>query len=696
MSYAWDFGNGNTSTSPNPGPATYNALGTYLISLVTTSATGCTNVFSQPVNVVNCCAMTGLTAQMTDCRNTPFLEYDMEGEVSFTDPPATGQLIVQNCYGQQQVFNAPFTSPQAYSFTSLPQTGENCDITAYFTDDAACTITTPMQAPPPITFYSSNCTLGAGSVNGTVEFTNPNNIGTSLVISIFDGTTTIDTTILPPFTSPQTWSVSGLDPTFNPYTIDYYFTDYQGCAMQQTINCGCAADGGTSTVTMTGNGTNNYILCDGDQISIETNNDWFAPDDVGPIGGYPFQPALVYMVYSCPPTPGVWIGDDPCFVNLIYQTDDFIDNNDLASIFAANGGDATFTDNQIYIVPATAYHYDPGPPAFALMNSNCWDLGPVTTLTYLEPITSTVVPDCQTGAATITLMGGHPENFGTDFTVSNLLPTTATFGNTTCGHNGTITINGLQNGDMYSFDVVDDNGCPHTITGGPFVGLPNANAGVDDTICASLSYNLNPTVSFGTGTWSGPAGITFTPNANTATAVMTAAAAGSYTLTWTEDNGGGCVSTDQVNVVVSNLAFTENITPSTCGNADGAIEINATGGFGTLQYSIDNGVTFQASNVFNGLAAGNYIVVVEDMAGCRATGNVTVSDVGVLQLIIFKLRTYFVSLIAMGLFLFQQLGPQSLVLIMPQVSCQPVFSLICVPGRTILLFKMLMDVKPQL
>ena len=80
----------------------------------------------------------------------------MTGEVTFTDPPLTGQLIVQNCFGQQQVFNAPFTSPQTYSFTGLPQDGQLCSMTAYFTDDPACTITNDIQAPPPITYFSFN------------------------------------------------------------------------------------------------------------------------------------------------------------------------------------------------------------------------------------------------------------------------------------------------------------------------------------------------------------------------------------------------------------------------------------------------------------------------------------------------------------------------------------------------------------
>ena len=57
--------------------------------------------------------------------------------------------------------------------------------------------------------------------------------------------------------------------------------------------------------------------------------------------------------------------------------------------------------------------------------------------------------------------------------------------------------------------------------------------------------------------------------------------------------------------------------------ADGQISISAWGGTGTLQYSADNGATFQSSNVFSGLAAGTYQVVVKDANGCTGTSSVT-------------------------------------------------------------------------
>ena len=52
------------------------------------------------------------------------------------------------------------------------------------------------------------------------------------------------------------------------------------------------------------------------------------------------------------------------------------------------------------------------------------------------------------------------------------------------------------------------------------------------------------------------------------------------------------------------------------GNEDGAILIDAFNGTGALQYSIDGGNSYQDSNVFENLEAGEYIVVVTDANGC--------------------------------------------------------------------------------
>jgi gliding motility-associated-like protein len=221
------------------------------------------------------------------------------------------------------------------------------------------------------------------------------------------------------------------------------------------------------------------------------------------------------------------------------------------------------------------------------------------------------VENCQDSSVTVTVTGGLPEADGSLYTASNLIPATASFVNNTCTHGGTIVINGLQNGDMYSFDIVDANGCPQTVTGGPFLGLPNANAGVNDTTC-TLTYNLNATPSFGTGTWTGPG--TFS-NANSATSTVTVAAAGTYTFTWTEDNTGGCTSTDDVAVTFITLTAPPT-DPSCNGGSDGQIVLAPQGGVAPYSYQWDAAAGNQVTNPATGLSAGTYSVTVTDAFGC--------------------------------------------------------------------------------
>ncbi|MBI2271820.1 MAG: hypothetical protein HYU69_15875, partial [Bacteroidetes bacterium] len=92
-------------------------VATQTYTLEATDINNCV-IDSDPVTItvspcVNC-SISALTVTPGFCipaTNT----YTVNGDITFTNAPATGTLTVTDCHGNSQVFNAPFTSPQAYS-----------------------------------------------------------------------------------------------------------------------------------------------------------------------------------------------------------------------------------------------------------------------------------------------------------------------------------------------------------------------------------------------------------------------------------------------------------------------------------------------------------------------------------------------------------------------------------------------------
>lgn len=119
---------------------------------------------------------------------------------------------------------------------------------------------------------------------------------------------------------------------------------------------------------------------------------------------------------------------------------------------------------------------------------------------------------------------------------------------------------------------------------------PVANAGPDDSVC-SLSYTLQAVPSIGLSTWysiSGPGSLIFT-NPNSATSTIMVGMSGSYTLVWTENNGG---LTDSDTVIIQ---LTQ--TPSSTFTAS---PINCFGDYSTIVYTGNASVSATYNWNFNG------------------------------------------------------------------------------------------------
>ncbi|HLF64965.1 MAG TPA: SprB repeat-containing protein, partial [Saprospiraceae bacterium] len=128
------------------------------------------------------------------------------------------------------------------------------------------------------------------------------------------------------------------------------------------------------------------------------------------------------------------------------------------------------------------------------------------------------------------------------------------------------------------------------------------------------------TVSAGTPaftiTWSGPVSGSTVLN-TTGTHTITDLPAGTYQILVTDANGCTDQCTFTIEFVGCTIAIDAiDIIPVSCaGNADGAIQILASGGTVPYSYSID-GINFQNANFFTGLAAGMYTVIVQDAGNC--------------------------------------------------------------------------------
>ncbi|MBK6965471.1 MAG: SprB repeat-containing protein [Bacteroidales bacterium] len=113
------------------------------------------------------------------------------------------------------------------------------------------------------------------------------------------------------------------------------------------------------------------------------------------------------------------------------------------------------------------------------------------------------------------------------------------------------------------------------------------------------------------------------PSAQTL-ATATGLAAGTYTVTITDANG--CTATAQA-IITQPTALSGGAvaTSSTCGNANGSVDLSVSGGTPAYTYAWSNGATTQ--DLVN-VVANTYSVTITDANGCTATSSATVNNIG--------------------------------------------------------------------
>lgn len=105
-----------------------------------------------------------------------------------------------------------------------------------------------------------------------------------------------------------------------------------------------------------------------------------------------------------------------------------------------------------------------------------------------------------------------------------------------------------------------------------------------------------------------------------------------------------CVGNPPTDVVFTDTVFVKKKTPTetvakvdpTCA-PNGSITVTAAGGTPPYQYSINNGTSYQTSNVFSGLTGGTYTVLVRDALTCvSAPQTITLANVNTLTQTVSK------------------------------------------------------------
>ncbi|MEZ4809087.1 MAG: T9SS type B sorting domain-containing protein [Allomuricauda sp.] len=180
---------------------------------------------------------------------------------------------------------------------------------------------------------------------------------------------------------------------------------------------------------------------------------------------------------------------------------------------------------------------------------------------------------------------------------------------------------------------VDTNDCSETTTtdiNGDTIVIGNGisplavSATASDSFgCGAASVNVNLTTSGGTAPYrfSVDGGPFSSPYSGSTTFTVTSA--GTYAILVEDANG--CQRSASVDVPdIPPPVFTITEQDANCGGANnGRITINVTNGFGyEIEFSINNGATYQVSNVFSNLAPGTYDVVLryeQDSFTCTTT-----------------------------------------------------------------------------
>ncbi len=275
---------------------------------------------------------------------------------------------------------------------------------------------------------------------------------------------------------------------------------------------------------------------------------------------------------------------------------------------------------------------------WSVSSPGCPAITDTVTLWRYQPVNSLAGVDQQFCNQSMAMLAGIDPNFFGGQPSGNWQQTAGPSGALISdASNNTATVSNLESGE-YSFVWTLTNGtCPSSSDTVDILIYepPMADAGADQFLCLTETIQLfgNDMSSLGDSAFffwsqlSGPsnAQILDSTQANT---LVSGLEAGEYKFAWTVGNGNCPVENDVVTITLSDLTangFVQTQLASPLGS-DGVVEINPpSNGTPPYEYSLD-GITFQGSNVFSGLSAGNYEATILDDNGCEVTLSIDVLE----------------------------------------------------------------------
>jgi hypothetical protein len=177
---------------------------------------------------------------------------------------------------------------------------------------------------------------------------------------------------------------------------------------------------------------------------------------------------------------------------------------------------------------------------------------------------------------------------------------------------GTITFTpaiGFSGNTSFSYQVCNGGCCDNAVVVINAADSPSVTITGDNTLCTEstlVAQSSEP--------------VTYSWSTGATTQQITVNQAGTYTVTVTNQNS--CTATSSFTVILDPINLLQSHVNTTCGLADGSINLSVSGGGGsTYTYAWNNGITTQDQT---GLSAGNYVVTVTNSEACTSTLAVTI------------------------------------------------------------------------